>query len=458
MNYEQLVNKFLENEKKLDLKGVSGVVYLQTRFFLFRKIQSTLMDFTSVNAINFSFSASFIFFELLSLLIILIKFPFFLFRGCYLFCENFRPIVIKDIYVDPCTFLSQKTILRNKKLVCRIGVIKNGIKDIKPFNFRYLFISKYQIYALSIVLNIILLPIFMLYFFQFFIKLRRNQFFSKYIDTSFKLKFFLRASENITAFFILVLLGPKKVSVVDGYNANSSFIVSANILGIDSYEYQHGMISGQHIGYAINIKNKNLLHYYSPKNMYLWSMKWKDIVPTIKEKYTVGVDWTYEYLYYYKEIKFDTKAREKKSIDILLIGQPTIQKELVELANFLSNNLQKASIVYKKHPKEVAPLNLCSKAEIKEDNLYSLLATSSVCIGGFSTVLLESRSMGIKTCSLSKIVPLEYLQVLDHFNIVILENHYDILNFIYEDDKFIEFSENPINLSHRLDLDYEYIY
>jgi hypothetical protein len=456
MNYEQFINKFLESEKKLDLKGASGVVYLQTRFSLFRRIQSTLMDFTSVNAVTINFSGLFIFFEFLSFLIILIKFPFFLFRGCYLFCENFRPIIIKDIYVDPCTFLSQKTILRNKKLVCRIGVIKNGIKDIKPFNFKYLFISKFQIYALSIILNIILFPIFMLYFFQFFINLRRNQFFSKYIDTSFKLKFFLRASENIATFFILVLLRPKKVSVVDGYNTNSSFIVLANILGVDSYEYQHGMISAQHIGYVINIKNKNLLHYYSPKNMYLWSMKWKDIVPTIKEKYTVGIDWTYEYLYFYKEIEFDIKVKEKKkSIDILLIGQPTIQKELVELANFLSNNLQKASIVYKKHPKESIPLDLCSTVEVKEDNLYSLLAITSVCIGGFSTVLLESRSMGIKTCSLSKIVPLDYLQVLDHFNITILENHHDILNFIYKDDKFIEFSENPINLSHRLDLDYE---
>ena len=67
MNYEQFINKFLENEKKLDLKGASGVVYLQTRFSLFRKIQSTLMDFTSVNAVTINFSGPFIFFEFLSL-------------------------------------------------------------------------------------------------------------------------------------------------------------------------------------------------------------------------------------------------------------------------------------------------------------------------------------------------------------------------------------------------------
>jgi hypothetical protein len=253
-------------------------------------------------------------------------------------------------------------------------------------------------------------------------------------------KFSIVFSRNLLSLLFLFIIRPKKVKVIDAYNFNSSFIVAANILNIDTFEFQHGMISSQHIAYNYNF-NKSLKEMFLPKYIYLWSKGWSNFIPIIKENSSKSIFWTYEYFY---EIFKDQKKEVSKDIDILIIGQPSIQSEMINIVNYLFSKFENKRIYYKMHPKEIN-FNTEANINIVKDELYSLLLRSKVVIGGFSTVLLESKAMNIETISLKSITPDEYLNVLNSFDIRTIDNVSQITEevLLYNSSNV---NNSPINL------------
>jgi hypothetical protein len=96
------------------------------------------------------------------------------------------------------------------------------------------------------------------------------------------------------------------------------------------------------------------------------------------------------------------------------------------------------------HPKEIN-FNTEANINIVKDELYSLLLRSKVVIGGFSTVLLESKAMNIETISLKSITPDEYLNVLNSFDIRTIDNVSQITEevLLYNSSNV---NNSPINL------------
>lgn len=427
MRYEKLINTFLNIEEKLNLNLFCGIIYLQTRFFLFRKLQNIELLSKNKNSRIIKIDLNFLQFEFNSFLALLVKLPFFIaYKNVNFFSEHARYQKLNGLYVEPYSFLSQKNTIEKNNPIVRVGTIKNGFADIKFLDFKYLFISQYQFYFFSILLGALLVPVvFILYIYMYFYL---KQFFPKKIfGYGFFFKLLYYCGSNIVALLLFFLIKPQKVNVTEAYNSNSCFIVAANILKIDSFEYQHGMISESHIGYNVKYSDQRVNNIYLPTYIYAWSEDWKEYIDIAKNKNTTIINWTYEYFYDYIS---KNNPQIKKSIDILVIGQPSISEELQKTTEEIAKVLKASRIVYKLHPKEILKNQFnSSNIIVKTDNLYELVIKSDLIIGGFSTALLEAQALNCKVYSLTKFVPSEYAKVLQYFSIILVEDWSEILNY-----------------------------
>lgn len=423
MTYQKLINSFLANEKKLKLNKFIAISYLQIRFYLFRRYQSEQLGSSNKTARVLKVDLSFIVLELFAFVMFFIKLPFFIFYSkIVFFCEHARYINIDDYEYEPYSFLSQRKVMKNDLPIVRLGTIKNGTNDIKYNNFKYLFISQYQFQFISILVSLLFIPINLVVYIILYSKL--NKFYNKkVINKNLFIKLNIYFGRNILSLILFLFIRPNKVNVTESYNSNSSFVLMANILNIESYEYQHGMISKSHIAYNITLINQDSKKIYLPRFIYAWSLGWNNFIPIVNDKLVSLIDWTYEYFYYFNANKLDNI---KKSIDILIIGQPSVQKELYEIAKSLIIKYPNKRIVYKYHPKEIRENLLSLDIELAGDDLYLLLLSSTLVVGGFSTALLEAKALGNDVVSISRFVPDEYLEVLKSFSIELSSNIEDI--------------------------------
>lgn len=417
MHYHELIFKFKENEKQLRLSRLSALIYLHLRFYLFRAVQKRDCGVSNKNARDFRLNKETIFLEIVSSLVFMIKLPVFMLRGCgAVFAEHGRYQVYNDKKVDPYTFLSQAEYKRTETTFCRVGSLVNGVKDVDVFNLNYLFISQIQLKFISLLFSLLLFPpVLILYIYT-----RRvfsvTSYFSdgQILGRRFFIKFMFAFGQNIASILLVLFIRPKKIKVVDAYNSNGSFVTAGNILGIDTYEYQHGMVSAEHIAYDMNLHNTNAGKYFFPKNLLMWSSAWGELIPLVSKGYVKGVEWTYEYFH---ATQNDVISFEDADVDVLIIGQPSIQSALLDITNKITSSMNGVNVVYRPHPKEDGA-KIPPKLKLDSSrNLYESLGRSKVIVGGFSTVLLEARSLGIDVISVSSAVPDEYKRVLSYFGV-----------------------------------------
>lgn len=423
MNYQKLISNFLKKEEKLSFNLLNGILYLQIRFYLFRSLQKVEMKSKNLNSRTYN-KKNFLF-ELISFLVVLIKFPIFIFKkNPQVFVEHARYQKVDDIFIEPYSFLSQKKVIRINQSLIRIGTVKNGINDIEILNFNYLFISQYQFQFFSLFLGIFLFPLSIVFFYQSYKELSRH-FTKQILGKGYFLKLIYYTGSNLLSLIIFFILRPKTVNVTEAYNSNSCFILAANMLKIESYEFQHGLISKEHIGYNLTFKNNKAKKMFLPLNIYSWSKDWKEFIGIVNNENVKLIPWTYEYFYQFTK---NFSVSNEKSIDMLIIGQPSISDELQKMALNLSSNSD-LRIIYKAHPKEIISEYIKTKLIISNDNLYDLLLKSKLVVGGFSTALLEAKSLNCKVFSIKNYVPREYLEVLNYFSITLINTNENMLEY-----------------------------
>ncbi|WP_193315830.1 hypothetical protein [Poseidonibacter ostreae] len=391
-----------------------------------------------------TYNKRFFFLEIISFLVMLIKFPIFIFKkNTQVFVEHARYQKVDDTFVEPYSFLSQKKVLDNSRSLIRIGTIKNGINDMNILNFNYLFISQYQFQFFSLFLGIFLFPLSIVFFYQSYVQLSRH-FTKQILGKGYFLKLLYYSGSNLLSFIIFFILRPKTVNVTEAYNSNSCFILAANMLKIESYEFQHGLISKEHIGYNLTFKNNKAKKMFLPQNIYSWSKDWKEFIGIVNNENVKLIPWTYEYFYQFTK---NFSVSNQKSIDMLIIGQPSISDELQKMAlNLLSNS--DLRIIYKAHPKEIISEYIRTKLTISNDNLYDLLLKSKFVVGGFSTALLEAKSLNCKVFSIINYVPKEYLEVLNHFSVTLINSNVNMQEY-FNDNNVVSYIsvKEPIKIN-----------
>ena len=171
-----------------------------------------------------------------------------------------------------------------------------------------------------------------------------------------------------------------------------------------------------HFGYNTNLINfpRSCL----PNCMYLWGKEWM--------KYNCFID---NNIIEYK-LESDISPLFKKvnckikSDSILFIGQPSIQKELLNLYDKASSIF--VDVSYRPHPRESIqniPVNVKISNVIQ---LHDDLCRHRIVIGGFSTALMEAKIYKCHTLAYDPLIPDGYTDVLSEFNINVVHDESDL--------------------------------
>ena len=203
---------------------------------------------------------------------------------------------------------------------------------------------------------------------------------------------------------IIKSLNVKKVLVVDEADRPRCAIVAGNMLNIDTFALQHGLINTTSIAYMIPSNQKILI----PKNTFLWGEEFKNTLIENTKVYktemlkVVGQPRT-DYLYEKsKEYKLENNENQ---INILFATQPI--KDLSEDSfNILCKalcNLENYNLIVKMHPGDnnyqfydetIKKFNLKNYEVTKDKDLYDCLLWCNVIISVHSTVVLEGAILG----------------------------------------------------------------
>ena len=202
-------------------------------------------------------------------------------------------------------------------------------------------------------------------------------------------------------------LRKKKVKLLICVNSYgfSHFISAANSIGIKTVEYQHGIISEQHLGYHFPLNPKNTISSF-PNYLLTFGKYWNNSAKfPISGKNIIPVGFNY-----FEVNRKNDNSLIKSKKNILVISQATIGLELASIISKLVDEMKEYKFFYKIHPKELVHWrkncsNLFegkSNVSIIDDsnNLYGLLAKMDWQIGVFSTLLYEGIGYNLKTAVL----------------------------------------------------------
>lgn len=190
---------------------------------------------------------------------------------------------------------------------------------------------------------------------------------------------------------------PKVVILVVSYG-KESFIEVCKDIGVPVVELQHGAFGPAHPGYAFpGERTKNTF----PDYLFTFGNFWRESVEfPIPQKNVIPIG--YPHLEKQKR-KFKTKSSENR---VLFLSQWSIGENLTKFAKKYARLENDREVMLKLHPQEYstwkedypwlrdAPLTV-----IDGDNpsLYELLASSSVQVGVYSTVIYEGLNFGLDT-------------------------------------------------------------
>ena len=223
-----------------------------------------------------------------------------------------------------------------------------------------------------------------------------------------------------TSSFMLRWLRPENVLLVCSYGHEAS-VSSARKLNIPTIEVQHGVVTPEHLGYAVHAGTNKAAF---PDYLLLFGEYWKQTVTwplEPKRLTTVG----FPYFERTKRAVADTQ----KTQSAVVISQGTIGRKLSLFAVALAEELQNTSadspeLIYKLHPGEWARWRTEYPELVKAadsgsiqvidggtPDLYQLLAAARWQIGVNSTAIFEGLGLGCITYlfDLSGIVYMEPL-------------------------------------------------
>lgn len=216
-----------------------------------------------------------------------------------------------------------------------------------------------------------------------------------------KLVFLLTLVQNYFKYYsvslkkALMTIHPKVLVIISHYDPFKMFLTKcAHELGVYVVELQHGSMGRYHIGYNIRKRGKcDTL----PDEIFTFGDFWTEQSSLTKN----GVRLTTTGFPYFEQHsdqlhKGASSARKR----ILIISQEVIRETLSSLAVALARTLEQSryEIVYKLHPAEYTTWELIYSDEFKRSgvtvvangNLYTLLGTTDIHIGVYSTVIIES--------------------------------------------------------------------
>jgi hypothetical protein len=192
---------------------------------------------------------------------------------------------------------------------------------------------------------------------------------------------------------------PKIIFLNCGYYGGENYILRiARSLNIKTAEFQHGLISNNHIAYNYDdyLLNFEEYKYYIPEYYLSYGEYWNEQINIPGNVFTIGNPHFYEQIKKYKNIP-------SKKDTILIPSQGTITKEMVEIAIFLATEYKNYDIIFKLHPGELNSLNLIKPLEkysnifIKKDgDIFDYIAKSEVIVACYSTTIFEAIGMGKK--------------------------------------------------------------
>lgn len=173
---------------------------------------------------------------------------------------------------------------------------------------------------------------------------------------------------------------------------NGILIKVAKENGIKTAEFQHGVISENHMAYNYgeSIFQSKEYKKYLPEYILTYGDYWKNNITIPSKKITIGNPHFYESIKKYKNIK------EQKN-SILIMSQGTITHKFVNIAKYLSEKLQNYRIVFKLHPGEVPfesrynELYKYTNIDLaKSGDIYHYIAQCENIIACYSTTIFES--------------------------------------------------------------------
>ena len=209
------------------------------------------------------------------------------------------------------------------------------------------------------------------------------------------------ASQRIFIQKVLQRKLPKQMFVVVGYGY-ANWIQVAKELGIETIEFQHGLLSPYNLGYNFPNSKKGTVDTFADK-LYIWKDFWRDM-----SHYPITDDSIIVYPFHFsilEQEKYGSITKNEKNITV--ISQGTITEKLAKMVLQNMDYLKGYNINYKLHPgefdrwKNYSPLLKLSKypnvTMIKDEiPLYQLFASSQYVIGVYSVALFEAMDFGCK--------------------------------------------------------------
>jgi hypothetical protein len=265
--------------------------------------------------------------------------------------------------------------------------------------------------------------------------------------------------ESIAKGVMLTSLRPKKVLLVCSYG-REELITCAAKRGIPTVEIQHGVITREHLGYAVRPGNEKKAF---PDYVLLFGAYWKKTVPwpvDVSRLFVIGFP-------YFQRFRDGASLQSKRNL-IVCISQDKIGSRMVDFALQLANtNPYRFKIVYKLHQneediwKEIYPklveaerAGLLKVVDTNKPTLYSLLVSAQWQIGVNSTGVFEGLALNCRTVLIDA-PGVEYMEPLMDSNAVQVvskpeeidwerKSSDSVANSLFESDwrpKFREFSD-----------------
>lgn len=210
-------------------------------------------------------------------------------------------------------------------------------------------------------------------------------------------------------------LDPRLILFEDGcYGGRGHLIQLARKIGIKTAEIQHGMVSKGHNAYnfAPVLLKSNQYCQYVPDYFLTYGQWWEERISIPCQAVTIGNP--------HRDYMLQRLSNSRKVSDIILILSGGLRFEFyvkiaLRLVKLLPNYFK---IVIRPHPGERAEIreNYCQDVQDVfidySDNIYSMLAKSTVVIGEVSTGLFEAIGLTKKIFTLQS--PLNFLMMPDN--------------------------------------------
>ena len=212
---------------------------------------------------------------------------------------------------------------------------------------------------------------------------------------------------------ILSIARPKQIFISDGYGKNLPIVIAGKNLGIETIEYQHGIISRTHTGYfnacLIDtpkcIPDKYLVWTGFERDLFLKYSPYSSIEVLEAANYSPRV-WRFE-SNIFQTIKH-----------LIVVMQPSIQTQLLDLCGKIESAGRKdIKLQIRLHPRQDRTRNL---EVFPIENLNRESSSQSLYIGGFSTFLIDLALRDQPCIAINELVPDGYDDVLINYGVEVL--------------------------------------